>query len=220
MRSEPPVSAVVWDFGGVLITPITHLFPEVAGWHGRTVDEMIDVLLGPRDRSTPDHPWHRAERGEIPTAAMQDAVAPFAEAAGITLRGDEYERLLRGEFTVRDEVIDRIATLRAEGYRTGLLTNSFAEFRAVIEARIPFSLFDVVVDSSEVGCRKPEPEIYALTARRLGVPPEQILYLDDFEGNVVGARAVGWRTIHVTGGDHILADLDVALGPVAAASGD
>ncbi len=65
-----------------------------------------------------------------------------------------------------DEVIDRISSLRAEGYTIGLLTNSFKEFRGFIESRIDIALFDVVVDSSEVGCRKPEPEIYELTTRQ------------------------------------------------------
>jgi epoxide hydrolase-like predicted phosphatase len=209
----------VFDFGGVLITPITNLFPEVAEWHGVSVSELLDVLLGPRDVSTADHPWHRAERGELPTAAMQHEVVPFAQAAGITLRGNEYERLLRGEFTVRDDVLARVGELRTQGFLTGLLTNSFAEFRPVLEQRIPFSLFDVVIDSAEVGCRKPEPRIYELTAERLGVEHQEILYLDDFEGNIAGAQRAGWRTIHVTGGDHIVVDLDAALAADAIGAG-
>jgi putative hydrolase of the HAD superfamily len=205
------IAAVVWDFGGVLITPITGLVDEVAAWHGVTMSEMLEVLLGPGDRSTPDHPWHRAERGEIPTDAMQAAAVPFAEAVGLTLRGDEYERLLCGEFVVRDDIVQRVGRLRQEGFRTGLLTNSFKEFRPIIEQRVPFEIFDVVVDSSEVGLRKPDPEIFDLTTERLGVRHDEVLYLDDFAGNVAGARAAGWRTIHVTGGDHIIADLDAAL---------
>jgi epoxide hydrolase-like predicted phosphatase len=174
--------------------------------------DMLDVLMGPREVSTRDHPWHRAERGELPTAAMQSEVVPFAEAAGIALRGDEYERLLCGNFDVHHEVIERIGRLRDEGYRTGLLTNSFKEFRAHLEANIDFSAFDVVVDSSEVGCRKPEPEIYEVTTRMVGVAPEQIVYLDDFAANVAGAQAAGWRTIHVTDRGSTLPALDAVLG--------
>lgn len=211
MAQQPPVSAVVWDFGGVLITPITHLLDEIAGWHDVPMVTMLDVLMGPRERSTPDHPWHRAERGEIATSVLQSEVAPWAEAAGLTLRGDEYERLLCGVFDVHDEVVERIRRLRSDGYRTAMLTNSFREFRPLIEDHIDMSVFDVVVDSSEVGHRKPEPAVYRVATELVGVPAEEILYLDDFEANVDGARSAGWRTIHVTGRAHIIPDLEVAL---------
>jgi putative hydrolase of the HAD superfamily len=209
---SPDFKSVVFDFGGVLITPITTLIDEVAGWHGVDMVEMLDVLMGPREESTSDHPWHRAERGELTTAALQAEVAPFAAAAGLTLRGDEYERLLCGEFEVHDEMLDRIASLRAEGYSIGLLTNSFKEFRALLERHVDFDLFDVVVDSSEVGHRKPEPAIYAVMAERLGVDPEQIVYLDDFAANLEGARRAGWTTIHVTDVTKALQELDHLLG--------
>ena len=181
------IRAVVFDFGGVLISPITNLIAEVAAWHDVSMVEMLDVLMGPRETSTNDHPWHRAERGELAIAEMQREVSPFAEAVGITLRGDEYERLLCGEFTVHADIVDRIVRLRDEGYRLGLLTNSFLEFRKHIEGHVDFELFDVVVDSSEVGHRKPEPAIYDLTTSMLGVEAAEILYLDDFAANLEGA---------------------------------
>ena len=208
---NPPIRAVVFDFGGVLITPITTLLAEVAAWHDVSMVSMLDVLMGPRETSTSDHPWHRAERGELATSEMQREVVPFAEAAGLTLRGDEYQRVLSGEFTVHDAVVDRIVRLHDEGYLLGLLTNSFVEFREHLESRIDFSMFDVVVDSSEVGHRKPEPAIYELTTSRLGVKASEILYLDDFAANVEGAKAAGWRTIHVVDIESALAELDHVL---------
>ena len=208
---NPPIRAVVFDFGGVLITPITTLLAEVATWHDVSMVSMLDVLMGPRETSTSDHPWHRAERGELATSEMQREVVPFAEAAGLRLRGDEYARVLSGEFTVHEAIIERIVRLRDEGYRIGLLTNSFVEFRAHLESRIDFSMFDVVVDSSEVGHRKPEPAIYELTTSRLGVRASEILYLDDFAANLEGARAAGWRTIHVVDVESALRELDATL---------
>jgi epoxide hydrolase-like predicted phosphatase len=211
IAADAPIRAVVWDFGGVLITPITQLLDEIAIWHGITMVEMLDVLMGPREASTRDHPWHRAERGEMSISVLQAEVAPFAASAGLTLRGDEYERLLCGVFDVHHDVVERIGALRAEGYRTALLTNSFKEFRDHLEAHVDFGVFDVVVDSSEVGLRKPEPEIYALTTEMVGVPAHQILYLDDFAANLVGAEDAGWQTIHVTDVAEALTALDLLL---------
>ena len=96
----------------------------------------------------------------------------------------------------------------------GCSTNSFVEFRPTLEERVDFGLFDVVVDSSEVGCRKPEPEIYALTTERLGVPADEIVYLDDFLANIEGARLAGWQTIHVTDPLVALDELDALLAGV------
>jgi putative hydrolase of the HAD superfamily len=204
-------SAVVFDFGGVLITPITDRISEMAARHGVTMAELLHVLMGPPDVSTEDHPWHRAERGEIAVQGFQQLVQPWAAEAGIELTGDEFEIILDGVFKVHEGVVQRIVELRSEGIKTALLTNSFKEFREHLEKHVDFAIFDLVIDSSEVGHRKPEPAIYELTAKRLGVAPERILYLDDFMANVVGARTAGWDAIHVTGPEQAIIALDDAL---------
>jgi putative hydrolase of the HAD superfamily len=204
-------SSVVFDFGGVLISPITASIGELAARHGVSMEQLLYVLMGPREVSTADHPWHRGERGEIPIDDLQQMVAPWADEVGISLTGDEIAVMLSGVFTVNHAVVERLAGLRADGYVTALLTNSFREFRPVLERSIDLSLFDVVIDSSEVGLRKPEPEIYELTTDRVGVEAGRIVYLDDFLANVEGAQAFGWTAIHVTSPEQALADLDLLL---------
>jgi epoxide hydrolase-like predicted phosphatase len=193
-----PFDAVVFDFGGVLIRPITNKIGVLADRAGVEVEELVEVLMGPLGESTDHHPWHRAERGEIGVHDLQDRVAPYAEARGVELHGDEIAFLFEVDFTVIRPVVERVAALRDEGYRTGLLTNSFEYFRATLEELLDMQIFDVVVDSSEVGHRKPEPAIYELMAARLGVEPARIVFLDDFGPNVTGARTAGWTAIHVT----------------------
>jgi epoxide hydrolase-like predicted phosphatase len=204
-------SSVIFDFGGVLISPITASIGELAVRHGVSMEQLLYVLMGPREVSTADHPWHRGERGEIPIAGLQQLVAPWADEVGIRLTGDEFDVLLNGVFTVNETVVERLRRLRADGYVTALLTNSFREFRPVLERSIDLALFDVVIDSSEVGLRKPEREIYELTTDLVGVDAGRILYLDDFLANVEGAQDFGWTAIHVTSPEQALADLDLLL---------
>jgi epoxide hydrolase-like predicted phosphatase len=175
------------------------------------VEELVEILMGPLGESTEHHPWHRAERGEIGVDDLQDRVAPYADARGVELHGDEIAFLFEIDFGINQPVVDRLGTLRAEGYRTALVTNSFQYFRATLEGVVDMTLFDVVVDSSEVGYRKPEPAIYDLTSARLGVEPSRIIFLDDFGPNVTGARAAGWTAIHVTDAVTALNELDAAL---------
>ena len=70
-----PYKSVVFDYGGVLINPITGPIATVAEELGVAPADLVHVLLGPMMESTPDHPWHRAERGEIPVADMQSLAA-------------------------------------------------------------------------------------------------------------------------------------------------
>jgi putative hydrolase of the HAD superfamily len=206
------IRAVVFDFGGVLITTISNQIAGIADDRGIAPAVMHELLLGPRE-SGPDHPWHRAERGEIATDAIQGQLSPWADELGVRLRGDEIERLLApGGYTVVDEMIDRVRSLRDDGYLTGLLTNTFAEFRPTMQRDIDFAMFDVVVESFAVGSRKPEFAIYEATAERLGVDHDAIVYLDDFDQNLEPPAALGWSTVLV--GDHrdALRELDRLLG--------
>ena len=212
IAADAPIRAVVWDFGGVLITPITQAARRdrrLARDHDGRDARRADGAARDVDRRSPVAPRRARGAGDRRRCRPRSPRSPTS--AGLTLRGDEYERLLCGVFDVHHDVVERIGELRAEGYRTGLLTNSFKEFRDHLEAHVDFGVFDVVVDSSEVGLRKPEPEIYDLTTEMLGVPADEILYLDDFAANLVGAEAAGWRTIHVTDVGAALAALDLAL---------
>lgn len=210
MTPRRPIRAVVFDFGGVLITPITNQVGTIASRHGLSVEEMLAVLLGPH-RSC-DHPWHAAERGQLTVADIQAGLAPWAADAGLTLAGDEIDVLLApAAFEVVVPVVDRVRRLRAEGIATALLTNTFAEFRPTLERTIDLAMFDVVIESYAVGARKPEPPIYAATAEALGVDHAEIAYLDDFVQNLAPAAALGWTAIHVTDPVVALAELDRVL---------
>jgi len=210
--TTPGHEAVVFDFGGVLITSISNQIGNVAISHGVDRSAMHGVLLGPRDSSSA-HPWHRAERGELAISDIQAELSPWADAAGLSLHGDEIDRLLApGAYSVVDSMVDRVSRLRRLGYRTGLLTNTFAEFRPTMERDLDFRQFDAVIESYAIGARKPEHAIYEATAEQLGVAHTSIVYLDDFDQNLVPAAELGWTTILVGDPERALSELDATLG--------
>jgi putative hydrolase of the HAD superfamily len=206
-----PVRAVVFDFGGVIITPITTGINALAERNRTEPRAMLEVLMGPDE--TGDHPWHRAERGELTVAEIQAGLSRYASAAGVELSGDEIEVLLVPTYSINEGVVERIRALRANRIRTGLLTNTFAEFRPTMERDLDLQLFDAIVESYAVGARKPEPRIYQAMAAALGVDHSEIVYLDDFPQNLGPAQELGWRTIHVTDVASALDELDRIVAP-------
>lgn len=94
-------------------------------------------------------------------------------------------------------VVRKIRELKARGLRLGLLTNNVKEFGEHWRTMFPLEeLFEDVVDSSHVGMRKPEPEIYELTCARLGIRPVDAVFVDDNADNVAAARALGMEAVH------------------------
>ena len=110
----------------------------------------------------------------------------------------------------RDAMVTRTRSLRAAGYRTGLVTNNAAEFREGWRGLLPLAeLFEVVVDSSEVGLRKPDPAIYRLALEQVGAKAERTVFVDDFPGNVDAAERLGMLGILVEDDpSHALRHLD------------
>jgi epoxide hydrolase-like predicted phosphatase len=200
------IQAVLFDFSGVLTT---------SPWPAITASAGGDLafLTGPYHEDT-DHPWHRLERGEISVDEWLAAVNEAAEQAGRTLDLTPMQTLLT-DLVVHDDVVEHVGGLRADGYRTALVTNNVREGAAGWRAMIPVDdLFDVVVDSSSVGMRKPDPAIFTHTLDLLGgIAPDRAVFLDDVESNLVGARLAGLHTILVDDPPaSALLELDVLLG--------
>lgn len=189
--------AVIFDFSGVMVSSAFSVIGEYASGHGMTEDEFIEYLLGPYAEDT-DHAWHRAERGEIGILDWITDTMARAESDGLGLDLSFMVKML-GELEVNDVMVDVARELHADGYRTSLLTNNIAEGRDSWRPLLPLDdLFDDVIDSSEVGLRKPNPAVYALALQRLGgIEPARAVFLDDHPGNCAGARLAGLSTILV-----------------------
>lgn len=197
-----PFDAVIFDFSGVMVSSAFDAIARHAGDHGMTEDEFLEFLLGPYAEDG-DHAWHRAERGEIGILDWATDTMARAEEAGMGLDLSFMAGML-GDLEVYDVMVEAARTLRTDGYRTSLLTNNIAEGRDSWRPLLPLDeLFDDVVDSCEVGLRKPNPEIYRLALQRLGtidgapVEPSRAVMLDDHPGNCAGAVAAGLQAIHV-----------------------
>lgn len=201
-----PLEAVLFDFGGVFTSsPFA-----AARRHGEVLgidpDRALEVAFGPYDEDT-DHPWHRAERGEIDLVTCHAEISARAAAEGFeldlfdmlrSLGDDDGDGRAPGE-VIRQPVVAAVRAVRAGGVRTALVTNNIAELASLWRPLLPLDeLFDVVIDSSEEGVRKPDPRIYHLTLERLGgVAPERSVFLDDYPGNVAAAQALGMAGILV-----------------------
>ena len=199
-----PITAVLFDFAGVLTSSPWVAMTAAGGGN-------LELLIGSYEEDT-DHPWHQVERGEMAIADWAAAVSETGRSQGIEVDFGPLQAML-GELTLHEPIIDRVRTLRDEGYKLGLITNNVREGSAMWRSLVPVDeLFDAVVDSSEVGMRKPNPAIYHHALELLGgVAPDQAVFLDDSPGNVEGARRAGLQGILVTDPEDAVAELDALL---------
>jgi len=207
------IDAVLFDFGGVFTESPFGAVAAASSELGAPPEVLAEIMFGPYAQDT-DHPWHRLERGELELAAAREAIMALGREHGLEL--DPYQILARltGGGEARKLMVERVRGLRREGYRTAIITNNAVEFREHWRALVPVEeLFELVIDSSEVGLRKPDPRIYALTLERLGnIAPHRSVFLDDHAPNVSAAEQLGIRGVLV-GPDPrpALAELDRVL---------
>ena len=193
-----PIDAVIYDFGGVFMASPFEAIRTFGEDQGIPYETALAVLFGSYD-SDDDHPWHRCERGELGIVETRDAILALAEAQDLHLDLFEVFKVMGGDPSIHEPMVESVRRARAAGCKTAILTNNFAEARAMWRPMLPLDeLFDVVVDSSEVGMRKPNPAVYHHTLEALGgVPPSRAVFLDDYPGNVRAAEAIGMHGIVV-----------------------
>jgi putative hydrolase of the HAD superfamily len=230
------ISTVIFDYGGVISSPLfvgIGAFEEAEGF---AKGSLLELLFGETHyigvegravaaeaaadpdrleqegevRDEPD--WHLLEKGRIDVATYFERMVEKApDVLGKPLDMDAYGRFWRSTAPgVHWMVVHRMRDLKAQGLRVGLLTNNVKEFGEHWRATFPIDMCDDIVDSSHVGMRKPEREIYALACERLAIAPGEAVFVDDNADNVAAARAFGMETVHFG------ADPWVALGELDA----
>lgn len=198
MRSDS-IEAVLFDYGGVFTVSPFAAVTSLSEKLGVPAPVLLEIIFGPYDRDT-DHPWHRLERGELLLAAAREEILALGRERGSEVDLFEFFGAI-GSITsgVVEPMVDCARRLKRAGYRTAIVTNNVAEFAEHWRTTLPLDeLFDTVVDSSQVGMRKPNPRIFAHALECLGnVAPSRAVFLDDFHGNVAAASQLGMHGILV-----------------------
>ncbi|MEA2425235.1 MAG: putative hydrolase of the superfamily [Thermoleophilaceae bacterium] len=191
------------DFGGVLTTNVFDSFKAFCRAEGLPEDTVKNMF---RERGEGLGLLRRLEKGEL---SAEEFSQQFAPLLGVD-SGNLVERLFGG-IGPDEAMLGAVRRSRAAGIKTGLISNSWGDGLAYDQALLD-ELFDALVISGEVGMHKPEPEIFHLGAERIGVAPEDCVFVDDLRENCAGAEAVGMKAILHRGAEGTLPQLEELLG--------
>jgi putative hydrolase of the HAD superfamily len=206
--------AVLWDFGGVILSSPFEAFNRYEGEAGLPRDFIRSLNA----RNPDSNAWAKMERSEV---SLDGFVALFEEEArqqGYTLDGWRILQALSGD--IRPQMVEALRRCKA-AFRVACITNNMKSGEGPGMARSPekaqavaeiMALFEHVVESSKLGLRKPDPRIYQHACDLLGVQPAECVYLDDLGINLKPARALGMRTIKVGDPDVAIDELQAMVG--------
>ena len=185
--------AIIWDFGGVITSSPFDAFNEFEEVNGLPKDIIRTI-----NSENPDmNAWAQFESNSITIDQFDDLFLKEAKAKGFDIKGRDIIKLLKG--SIRKNMVSFLRELKSD-FKLGCITNnvkSSSEENNDNETKEAMSLFDHVIESSIVGIRKPNPEIYMMSCDALKVSPDQCIYLDDLGINLKPARELGMTTIKV-----------------------
>lgn len=200
------IKAVFFDFGGVILESPFEAFDRFEVDNGLPAGFLRQV----NGTNPDDNAWARLERSQV---TIEEFCAEFeaeCRAAGHRVDGLAILGLLSGE--VRPAMVEALHRIKAAGVPLALLTNNFVTGTTRSDLAAVITLFDVVVESSKVRVRKPDPRFYELACELVGVDPPDVVFLDDLGVNLKPARAIGMTTIKVEDPGVALKQLEDVLG--------
>jgi putative hydrolase of the HAD superfamily len=205
-----PYRAVIFDLGGVVFPSPFEAFDAYDRANALEPGTVRTLIRASSETGA----WAALERGELSMDAFADALDAEALAAGFQLDARRLMGQVGSSLGPRPEMARAIERIRTSGLRTAALTNNWADDRrrSTPNGLRETELFDVIVESSVEGLRKPDPRIYAVALARLDVLASEAVFLDDLGMNLKPAREMGMATIKVVDPDVALAELQATLG--------
>jgi putative hydrolase of the HAD superfamily len=210
--SPPRIEALVCDFGGVLTTPLVQSFMAFQDQTGIS-SETLGKAMQAATEVNGDNPLYEMERGEITEVAFLELLTDHLEPLlGHRPEMHRFKEIYFEALEPNPPMIELMRELKAAGYRMAMLTNNVREWEPLWRSMLPVDeIFETVVDSGFVGCRKPESRIYAITLDRLGLAAESCLFVDDVLVNCEGARKAGMTAVHFGENEQAIGEIRAAL---------
>ena len=211
--SSAGIEAVISDFGGVLTTPLIQSFMAFQNETGIT-PETLGTAMAAITEENEGNPLFELERGEITEAAFLDQLAEGLEPLlGHRPQLHRFKEIYFEALEPNPPMIELMRELRETGYRMAMLTNNVREWEPLWRSMLPVDeIFETVVDSAFVGCRKPESQIYAITLDRIAMSPGSCLFVDDVKVNCEGAERAGLSVVHFRDNEQAIAEIRSVLG--------
>lgn len=206
---HPLIRAALFDFGGVILSSPFEAFAGYERQHG-----LPDGFIRRVNATNPDtNAWARLERNHLPLDEFVEAWEAEARSLGHEVDGGVVIGLLGGDF--RADMVTAVRCCAAR-LKTGLLTNNFVTGADAGNRDTPMQavldLFDVIVESSRVGVRKPDLRFYEIACELLEIDPAEAVFLDDLGVNLKPARQLGMTTIKVQDPAVAIAELEDVVG--------
>lgn len=210
----PPVRAVWTDFGGVLTPSMLQTWSAFCAKLGVDPQVLLDAVMRVTAR------YGTSDIMEPLDTPLVEESAWLAQVGELLRTGHGHDVRLTtlGDVWFDDRGVnlgwaETLRAVRAGGLFVGVLSNMVPAWDRYWRRLVPVGeLFDDVVLSFEVGCRKPQPAIFELAARRAGVAPAACVLVDDLAVNCEAAVAAGWRAIRFADEEQAAAELTVLLG--------
>jgi epoxide hydrolase-like predicted phosphatase len=212
--SEPgTITTVISDFGGVLTTPLVQSFAAVQDQTGISFEELAKAM-GRIEEADGAHPLYELEKGKLSEVDFLRKLGDELEPAlGHRPELHRFSEIYFDALHPNAPMIDLMREVKAAGHRMGLLTNNVREWEPLWRTMLPVDeIFEAVVDSGFVGCRKPDREIYEIMLERLdGVAAAECLFIDDVDVNCATARELGMSAVHYRHNDQAIPEIRAAL---------
>ncbi|MFL5833964.1 MAG: HAD family hydrolase [Solirubrobacterales bacterium] len=206
------ITTVISDFGGVLTTPLLAAFAAFQDDSGIS-PEALGRAMREGLAEGEEIPLFKLERGEI----SEDEFIEGLETGLKSILGHRphlhhFRHQFFGALDPNEEMIALMRELKTRGLRMAMLTNNVREWEPLWRSMLPVDeIFEEIVDSAFVGCRKPEARIYQLTLERVGSPAEACLFIDDLQVNCEAAEAAGMTAVHFRDNEQAIGEIRAAL---------
>jgi putative hydrolase of the HAD superfamily len=204
------ITTVISDFGGVLTTPLVQSFAAVQDQTGIPFEELAKAMARINEQEG-KHPLFELETGRLSEADFLRKIGDEPEL-GHRPELHRFREIYFEALHPNEPMIGLMREAKASGRRMGLLTNNVREWEPLWRSMLPVDeIFEVVVDSGFVGCRKPDREIYDLTLERMDVAAGQCIFIDDTDVNCDAARELGMAAVHYRHNDQAIPEIRGAL---------